>query len=344
MNCCICFTPFDHAVKQYQCSDKTCQIMFCEECLNLLINFSKSEMILPKCPGRDCKQILLLCDLPLSLHDVYQTLCFDYFIKNESRHHHLDIIRKIREERKVFIDNTYPVAIAMISSIAFSSKLKEVENKKKKLFKKQQHRHCMNNTCNGILDDKLVCLTCQTVFCQQCEQRLQKDIVHRCKQEDLDAIHVIHNMIKCTGCNLPIFKNEGCDSITCSYCNTNFDYKTGQIGGHGSHNAKILVNLEQRKKLSVIYDKKLSPQSLTMLIDLENKEPKVISKNTLLLPINKYYKTKNDKQCAKSLAKRIENYYLNRLSVRDYQQNMLKLETLIQREDMDERELLKIMS
>jgi len=300
--------------------------------MTMYIDYNKDEGFLPKCPAKDCQQVLLLCDLPVACHKTYQHICLDVFLKEhgdtvKNTLQQKAILKKLTQERRQFINDTYPAAIALIATVAFKKKAKTMALKKQKLIKNEQqhfHRRCMNNTCKGILNDQLQCLTCQTEFCQKCEARLSPD--HICKQEDLEAINLIHNMIKCPGCKLPVFKNMGCNSITCSYCQTNFEYDTGEAGGHGSHNTKLMINLDQKQRLSVSYKHKLSKYTLDMLLNIEAQEPKEISKDTLLLPIKKYYETNNKEQAAEMLAKRLEQYYLNKLQLYTYATFMVQLE------------------
>ena len=104
----------------------------------------------------------------------------------------------------------------------------------------------MNLYCNGFLDEKLVCMTCHTSFCLQCEKLLTSD--HKCRPEDIESISVIKDMIHCPQCQLPVFKDVGCDSITCSNCGQLFKYSTGEKGGHGSINAPIKLETKRNSK------------------------------------------------------------------------------------------------
>ena len=247
------------------------------------------------------------------------------------------LVARLQKERQKFINDTYPAAIALIANISFKAKSKKIEKQKEKVIKEQTkhlHRTCMNLTCNGLLDDKLVCLTCQTAFCTSCEKRLEKE--HHCKQDDRDAVNLVNNMVKCPGCKIPVFKNTGCDNITCAYCNANFKYSTGETGGSGSSNRKLIVDLEQKQKLSLSYGKTMDKKHLDMLLTAEAAEPKVLSKDIILLPIKHYIEKKNPSQAMDMLAKKIEAYYLNRIQIRDYQINMVELEHVLQKKPLDE--------
>lgn len=332
MSCIVCLYPVE---KKYHCSDNKCHGIYCDECITLLINYSKDENILPVCPATNCNQILLLSNLPKNIIPIYQQLCFDFFIKEQGdtinkQIVQKDILEKIKKERRLFINDHYPAAIALIADITFKSKMTKIENIKKKLIKEEDlKRKCLNNTCNGFLND-LTCIVCQSVFCKMCEKKLNKN--HFCNQEDIDSVNFVNNLIRCPKCNVPVFKNVGCDAITCSVCSTNFNYKTGDKADHGSLNVKIAVNINQRQKLSITHAK-IPSELLTLLITVESKEPPIISKDILLQPIKEYYQNKNN--TSMKLIQRLEKYQLNKLANRDYQSLMVELETLLIHQEYD---------
>jgi adenylate kinase family enzyme/uncharacterized Zn finger protein (UPF0148 family) len=337
MTCIVCLDTILN--KAYECSDPQCDKKYCQECIILLIDYNAGEVLLPICPSQNCNQILLLCNLPPEVHQQYKQLCLDFFLKDQGdtvnkQLQEKALLERLKEERRKFIQDTYPAAISLIASIAFKKKLKTLDKQKEKKIKeqlKQKHRSCMNTTCRGILNNNLVCLTCQTAFCTKCERRIE--VNHICKQDDLDAVNLVNNMIKCPGCKFPVFKNQGCNNITCSYCSTMFDYVTGEIGGHGSHNVKIKVDLEQIHKLSNNFGKSVSPEVLDLLLTVEAQEPKPINKDILLLPIKHYLEHKNAKQAGDMLAKRLEQYNLNKLALVQYQLFMVDIEKLLLKKD-----------
>ena len=229
-----------------------------------------------------------------------------------------------------------------MTNIAFKPKLKRLAKQKAAeravlrqaaVLKLQvKHRSCMNSTCGGFLIN-MICSVCQTEFCKRCEKILDK--THQCKQEDLDSVNFVNNLIRCPQCVLPVFKNEGCNNISCSNCGCKFLYSTGEEGGSGSHNTKIAVDIEQRYKLSILYKDKIPPSCVKSLVELESLEPKSLSKDIMLLPVKKYIETKNEKM-AKLLANKIDTYYQNRLLIRDYQTYMLKLENMLKADDFSQ--------
>ena len=334
MSCIVCYSQIDH---KHQCSDIRCKGAFCRDCLESLIDFCAEEGILPKCMQRDCNSFLTLSDfegLDKDYFIKYYKLCLNYFIKNQG--HHIEkqiqekaLLKKHCEDRQKFIQDEFPEAISLMAKIAFKSKLKRLEKQKAAVLKLNvKHRRCMNSTCAGFLVD-MICSICQTEFCKRCEKTLEK--THECKQEDLDSVHFVNNLIRCPQCHLSVFKNEGCDHITCSNCSANFLYSTGEAGGSGSKNTKIAVNIEQRYKLSILYKDKIPSSCIKRLLQLESLEPKSISKDSMLVPVKKYIETKDEKM-AKVLATKIDYYYQNQLANRDYQTSMVKLENLLKAE------------
>jgi hypothetical protein len=372
MNCIICLFPLEKN-ETHQCNNTRCQELFCRECLLLLIDFCIEEKTIPKCPAKNCDYYLTISNLN-GLNEAYIAkycnICMDFFLKDcgdevQRQLQEKKIMDKLRTERLKFINQTYPAAIVLVSNIAFQSKIKRLDKQKKDTMKKNQSqyaRKCMNITCNGTLNDKSVCLVCDSAFCSKCENVLIPDTAHECKQTDIDCVNLISNMIKCPGCFLPVFKDTGCDAITCGNCKTNFLYSTGEIGGHGSVNKA--VNLNTSNKISVHYREhfeKLDPMCLERLLEVEYLEPKKISKNILLTPIKNYIQAKDKNmingemirnyiqtggriltnsgyditkiladQCL-ALAKNIDVYYKNTILIRDYYSHAAKLEELLKR-------------
>ncbi len=354
MTCIVCLSSIND--NSYHCADSKCKGKYCGECVVLLIEYSKDENIFPVCPTSGCNQILLQSNIPKSAIKIYRQLCLNVFIKEKGDVVNRElqtkfVLEKIKKERQAFIHQTYPEAISLVASIAFESKIKRLEKQKKQSIEEENQklkRRCMNTTCNGYIsfeslkEGNLQCEKCETFFCKQCEKRMTKG--HACKQEDLDSVDLINNMKRCPECYYPVFKSQGCDSITCSVCSTNFNYVTGEKGGHGSHNIKIVVNMDQKQKLSITFGKKLSATALKMLLEIEAKEPKMMSKNILLSPIKSYYQDKDAEKASISLTKRLEKYYLNKLETRKYQTFMAELETLLNDKYNDVRVIYKLRS
>lgn len=359
MTCIICLFPIDDT--KYTCSNPKCKEPFCQECLVMLIQYSLEESLLPACPSRNCQHTLLSCNLyklPKEVIVMYEKCCFQFFLKSDgdvvnNQLNERKVLEQLREERQRFIIQTYPEAISLIATIAFSSKLTKLEKQKQKLLKDQallNKRKCMNSVCNGYLNDDLVCMLCENQFCKQCERKIlqnnnNNNKEHQCKQEDLDSVSIINDMVRCPGCKLPVFKNVGCNHITCSNCSTNFEYTTGALSSAGSNNSKLTVDLDQIKPLSFTHKDKLSSNVLQLLVEVESLQPKPLSKDIILLPLRDYYNNKDAHLCANRLVKALERYTLNQMKVKEFMNKLIVFEELLNSNKSDDtlrKKLLKI--
>jgi hypothetical protein len=309
----------------------------------MLIDFCIDENILPQCPSRHCGIVLILKDLKGlngSYITKYNQLCMDFFIKSngnrlEQEIQNNKVMEKLLQQRRQFMNDNYPKAISLVASITFQNKMNQV-NKTKKEKQVQNMKRCFNTVCKGFLNDDFQCQSCQNVFCKKCETVVYN--AHLCKQSDLDSVNLINNMVKCPGCQLPVFKNEGCNHITCSVCKTNFNYNTGEQGGSGSNNKSIMIK-NNNYKLSDLYKEQLIPLVFDKLVAIEARKPSVISKDSLLIPVKKYIETKDTKYY-EQLAIKMNKYYLNSVSIRDYESALIAFEQLIKNKGNEDKQLL----
>lgn len=340
--CTICFCEFEQNDNKFSCANPDCVKKVCQECLEGLIKYSHEKKLLPKCPSNKCNGTFILSSIKKINKEfikLYEESCLEYFINDNS-----DIIKKrieedvmlnkLRDERLKFLEQEFPKGISFVASIAFKDKLKIMDKKKKQLINmklESAKRVCINNICNGYLDENYKCMTCDTPFCKKCEKKIIDN--HECKQEDLDSVNLVNNMIKCPKCNLPVFKNVGCDHITCSNCQTNFLYSTGKQGGHGSNNDKI--NLKTDKKLlSIEYGSILPQNQLDLILKIESKKPTEKNKNMLLIPIQALAKKKISKQnCSCDLAKRVNSYTKYKYKLLKYNKYLVEIEEMITKKD-----------
>jgi hypothetical protein len=102
--------------------------------------------------------------------------------------------------------------------------VEEEEPEEKVLFK------C--NNCPGFVSSDYKCLVCSSNYCRKCRVEKKplkdaegKDIVHECKQEDIDTLKFLKETSKpCPGCKVFIHKIEGCYQMFCTNCNTFFEW------------------------------------------------------------------------------------------------------------------------
>lgn len=346
--CAVCFCPIEKNERSYSCVVIECNECVCEECMILLLKFSEGSGIIPKCPAEKCKGIYTLSNLKEMSQDdlsIYSSACFKYIMKDQGdvvkkRLQEIKILTDLRNERLKYLEQEYPKGILLTAKITFKDRLRSLDKQKSKLKSAQinkTNRNCMNVVCNGFLDPNFVCITCGTEFCNQCEVKITEN--HVCKQEDLDSVNIVNDMVKCPGCKLPVFKNEGCDSITCSNCNTNFEYSTGKLGGHGSSNAKLgkTISINKKERLSNIFEEHLNSECLELLLMFEALEPKIRTKDTILTPIKEYFSTNDSQLAKKKIAIKIDKYYNYMAKNRHYHKLLIKIEEKIRnKEDLDD--------
>lgn len=351
--CIICFCSFEDD-RIYTCADPRCHGRCCYECMQGLIRFSAESGRIPVCASANCSSYYTLsCFNNESLLDqetlkLYFECSLDNFLKDkgemvQKKLEEDKILAKLRDERLRYLEANFPEGISLVATICFNQKLRRIEKQKAQFINhklKSASRQCMNISCGGFLDSNLVCLTCNSEFCLHCEVKIKRG--HVCQQENLDSIRLVNNLIKCPGCKLPVFKNEGCDSITCSNCGVNFKYSTGEIGGHGSHNAKIQVDQREKKRLSEVLKDRMSGELLEKVLLIESMEPKEVSKDIILTPIRHHLETGERDKSSKQLARRFDRYIINKYARRDYVQRMIDLEEILLSSDETVNKVEKI--
>jgi hypothetical protein len=311
----------------------------------MYIEFCFNNQSIPKCYAQGCNSYYIISGLkniPRDSLEKYEEACLSFFIKDhgteiQKKIEEIKILAQLREERIKYLNKEFPAAIATVASWVFTDKIRKLEKQKKVVIEKKieaAKRKCMNNGCKGFLSDTLECLTCATKFCVKCEVVLAPD--HQCKQEDLDSVNMINTMVKCPGCKLPVFKHVGCNSITCANCSTHFDYITGEKGGHGSLNQKVIVN--DITKLSVVY-KEIPENCYKLLLAYESLEPQNVEMDTLLVPIKHLFLTGEREESRKQLAKRLNKYMRYRYINRKYFKTMGNIEQLIKLKDFEKLRL-----
>lgn len=347
-SCNICFCEFEKGEIVLNCLNN-CQSYICGECMSSLINYSEQQKIIPSCVN--CKEIYQYSMIKqLSLDDIqkYESACFELIFKNDGDSIkkelvEINIVNKIRDDRLKFIEKAFYPSIVLVAKIAFQQKLRRIDKQKSDLIKAKiasANKSCFNSTCNGFLDKNYECMTCFTIFCTKCEQ-IKKE-KHICSNQDIQSIQLVNESKHCPGCKLPVFKDQGCDSITCSNCGTNFTYSSGKVGGYGSLNAKIHIDINKKYKLSNMF-KDISAENMSLLLGIEAVEPVVFSRSRFNTPI-KYYLNTNDKQAAaKRLAVLIEDYSIYKRDMKKYTKLIVKLEDDIKKSSKDDVKLKIIL-
>jgi len=272
MSCIVCF---DNILKSQsiECSDPFCTVRLCKECLEMSLNIAYKDGVIPNCP--QCKIEYTLSNIKKHISDKvilekYYKVCFLQIDRDKGDMAKKEItqdkiLERIRQERNLFIQREFPVAITRVANIALKSKMNRLEKKTHDKIKKDMEKafkRCFNLNCFGQLNKDYKCNYCDTQFCEMCEE--EKEPKHKCKQENIDTVNYVNTIVKCPKCKIPIERAQGCNSMTCAHCHTNFDYVSGQEGGHGSSNTS--VELREHYTLLNEYKTVINDEELENLI------------------------------------------------------------------------------
>jgi hypothetical protein len=273
--CIICYCNENFTLK---CADKFCNTRICEECFETYLNHCLSEKSLVKCLNQHCKSYIISDSFKKgnNYHELYKKVLLTAFMHSQGpevkdKINISKLVGDLRQQRKQFIKN-FPKAIELVIDIALSKKLNNI-GKQNKLYVKnlvtKSNRMCMNSHCNGKMNQEFECLKCSTKFCKECEKVLKEN--HVCKKEDIESLKLISSIPKCPKCNIAIERSEGCNGMTCASCQTTFDYSTGQVSDHGSHN--IIVG-PQKTKFKFDFKQSYPEEIGRRLFIIESNEPK----------------------------------------------------------------------
>lgn len=344
--CVVCFTPSREYLK---CSNPLCQTPICYDCLNTYLDISLRENAIPPCTN--CRQVYLISDIKNpECQQKYEQCCLAELIthKGDDARKTWEISTKIlaiRNERRIFIEERFPPAIAFTARVCMPDKLRKVDKQltdKMEAQTRKSTRICMNLMCNGSLDENLTCLTCQTTFCQLCEKRMNAN--HVCNPDDIESVKMIKETIKCPNCLLPIFRSSGCNNMTCSNCGENFLYSTGEKGGSGSSNAHTEVR--EKIMLSVEYLKMLTDNNLLSdMVIFEQLEPPSPSDEKIKNLLTHYYKNNNTMSAKemRTLSHLYEQHTRDKYNYQAYMRTLVELEELCQKEELTSEFLTSIL-
>lgn len=316
--CIICFCNENFTLK---CANKFCETRICEECFETYLNVCLSEKSLVKCLNQHCKSYIISESFKKnnSYYDLYKKVLLTAFMHSQGdevkdKINMSKLVADMRQQRKQFIKD-FPKAIKLVIDIALSKKMNDI-GKQNKLYIKnlitKSNRMCMNSHCNGKMkqeDTYFECLKCSTKFCKECEKILNEN--HVCKKDDIESLKLISSIPKCPKCNIAIEKSEGCNGMTCASCQTTFDYRTGQISDHGSHN--IIVG-PQKTKFKFDFKQSYSEEIGRRLFKIESNEPKEPSVIMLNNAIQKLLEeSKEESIVGENILKTFEKYLKTKL-------------------------------
>lgn len=339
MDCLICYCPVENPVS---CGDPACEVKVCGECCAELIKYSAANSLMPQCPSTDCSSYYLYSDTcELGVNVAYRRACYDYVIKEhgsraQKKIERDNVLRKLREERRTFIRDSFPAAIALVAEVAMKNKLRKLEKSKAQSISDNMNnakRRCMNLFCNGFLNEELECLSCDSKFCKKCEKR--KTPEHVCKQQDIESVDFIRAMIHCPHCDYPIEKWTGCNHVTCAHCGKHFDYGTGQAGTLGSNNEQ-LTEMYTKRRISIIYAEYVNKSELQKIERLEALEPPQATMQPIINIITKHYKGDTKKITRQRLAKALDRYLSITYKRRLYHRVLADIEDTLQKDGLGE--------
>lgn len=323
--CSVCFCEENNFIKCYNSLEKycctTCESKICFDCFPIYLKSCLDNNLLPLCISNGCGKIFpvsIIKKLGEKHLDMYYKCIYRYLKKSDGEkvnksNEFENMIQKLRKEKTKFIQDNFPKAIQMTVNIVFKNKLQKLErdkilraNEKIKNMKKM----CFNLSCKGFLDNNK-CTLCDTIFCKDCEKPIKRSEEHKrsdtkrsdtheCKEEDLESIKFIKSLSKCPSCNFAVQKSEGCDSMKCTNCDTNFSYSTGEMGGVGN-NHNVQIKVRQNYKLSQEFNN-IDKDILVLLKKFEDLKPKNPNSNTYfqtLKLIFKSDKTSNEEESLK---------------------------------------------
>lgn len=329
MNCYVCF---DENVKCISCCNKYCDNKICYECFNRYIDINDTKTLLV-C---ECKSIYMYQSVnDLNTQNKYSNFLISYIRQNNELNADIeDILNfkltldKIKNEKIKYIEENLPICVSTMLNWCYQDKINDVNKKIKSHLSKKfkfSRRKCFNIECRiGLLitdeNNDYICNCCDKKYCVKCEEEIKPN--HICKQENIDSLSFIDKIRKCPSCHLTIYKNEGCNNMTCKGCGTHFYYDTGYMGGLGNHDSKIddsyisgIKNLSERIN-------EYSENIVSLVKRIENRIPVILDKKKIVKDIMNGMKNENN-TCSIFC-----NYKKSIIEMREYNKILLTLDKL----------------
>jgi len=347
MSCVVCYEDMNS--NYIVCPVDSCKTPICVECAVIYFRYMKEDNSLPKCTNCEAIYHLSVIKKVKDLLPSYLECLKHYFLskpneKIRARMEKEEILNKMREEKLIFISKNLPKAVLLTANICMSKKMKNIDKSRKEVVEKELTMGigpCFRMSCRGSLNQNYVCSLCETIFCKECEKK--KNLQHTCKKEDVDSVQDMKNVTRCPNCNVPIFKYEGCQMMTCAICKHSFNFVTGGSADHGSHNKS--VKLKEHQRMSSLYREELQKKGLLeFVIKVEDMARcPVPNEDTMIKYIIILRKYKDDKKIIYDLAKEYEKYVTSEQKYKLYITAMVEIEELISSSEIDQSKLETIM-
>jgi hypothetical protein len=306
----------------------------CLACITEYLDVAVAEKHIPKCV---CNTFYVLSDLPPGLAAKYGQCCLaDLVAKHgdtvRKRWETQNVLAELRLARLTFLTQRFPPAIAYTAQVTMPQKLRALDKQfveRTKQIVLSAKRVCMNLTCNGSLDENLTCMTCHTIFCNDCEK--VKGVGHVCDPNDVESVRAIRQFVRCPQCGLPIQRSQGCNFMTCANCHQDFNYGTGEAADYGNHgqNTPIPAQMTGRRLLSVVHQTRITELGLTdLVVQFEAAAPKPVDTTVLTNVLMLYYKNQQvaTPEIESELARAFERYMLSAHTQHRYQSAASELE------------------
>lgn len=336
MPCCIiCLENANTIIK---CGRK-CNYIVCMDCLKRYFELCDLEGKKPTCINPSCNVMYIHSDLINKISEKallnYYSAIFKFLMREKNsivtkKSQKIDFILKLREERHIYLKKNFPASIAAVANIAFKNQLVRVQKDRMVAFNSiltVSHLQCFNLICNGLLDKSYKCLKCESQFCIKCEQLKNEN--HVCNDIDISTIELTRQGVECPNCHVKIHRTSGCNHMTCTRCQTNFDYSTGEKGNIGSP-LQTAHLISSTHTLITVYGHLLSdPFIYNMILKFQALEPKEktdVSIENALLKLAREQVTPNN-AIIKKIAIQYNNYIIARYEKIRYISKAILLET-----------------
>ncbi len=253
--CPICFEPYGGHRKAIECP--SCVVKTCRLCVQKYIEDSGVHAQCHSCDTaftrpflikncgrtfveqeyRELRKKLLLDGEIARLHEIMEILPL-YKTRNS--------IKKKRDELKSQVSSNpwdeHAVQALIDMRLEYSRVNHEFQRRINNRPQKpsahwyRYHRQCPSSQCNGLLNSKWYCASCEQWTCPQCLciRGSDKDTPHKCDEETrATAAFILQETRNCPSCATPIYKINGCDQMWCTLCHTAFSWQTGRrVNGH----------------------------------------------------------------------------------------------------------------
>lgn len=312
--CSICFD----SKNLIDCFNYFCDSKLCKDCKAEYIRFSIKDNTVPFCINKKCK-FIYNSNEPKYEEVMMKYIQNTYIDKIEVIKKNNSIIEQMKQKKLDFV-NGFPNAIKYIIKNVLHTKFDKITRENDKFITKEEERSvtkCYSILCEGYINvDSYTCNVCDTEYCKECEQVNNKN--HICDENILESLKLIDTFISCPKCQVKVIKESGCNYITCSNCNNNFYYVTGEASEHGSHSKNKLVEHKEHK-LHVLYRDEYPMNFITILIKIEKFQPLVITTDSFLkLMVDSNKDNDKDEFYTKRIIKQFHKYLRNNIQLYIY--------------------------